>query len=103
MASSGNPFATLERHLLQDQKIIVYTSSGCPKCIALKRWLRSKNADFEERNLEEAEVMATLIMENIFVLSAPVLEVEGVVYTENQIFDGDGVVRIDLLDIVEGK
>jgi glutaredoxin len=103
MASSGHPFCSLEGHSLQDQKIIVYTSSGCPKCIALKRWLRSRHADFEERNLEDVEVMATLIMDNIFVLSAPVLEVKGVVYTEDQIFDGDGVVRIDLLEIAEGK
>jgi len=103
MASSGHSFGALERPSLTDQKIIVYMSSGCPKCAALKRWLRNKHADFEERSLEDVEVMANLMMENVFILSAPALEIKGVVYTEDQIFDGDGTVKSKLLDIVEVK
>jgi len=103
MASSEHPFDTLERPSLQDGKVIVYTSSGCPKCASLKGWLRNRHADFEERSLEDVEVMANLIMRNIFVLSAPALEVKGTVYTEDQIFDGDGTVKIELLDILEGR
>jgi glutaredoxin len=103
MASSEHPFGTLESPSLQDRKVIVYTSSGCPKCAALKRWLRNRHADFEERSLEDVEVMAGLIMRDIFVLSAPALEVKGIVYTEDQIFDGDGAVKSELLDVVEGR
>ena len=103
MTSSEHPFGTLESPSLQDKKVIVYTSSGCPKCAALKRWLRNRCADFEERSLEDVEVMASLIMKNIFVMSAPALEVKGMVYTEDQIFDGDRTVKSKLLDIVEGK
>ena len=103
MASSDHPSGTLESPFLQDKKVIVYTSSGCPKCAGLKRWLRNRHADFEERSLEDVEVMASLIMRNIFVLSAPALEVKGLVYTEDQIFDGDGTVKSKLLDIVEGE
>ncbi|MFQ6080076.1 MAG: glutaredoxin family protein [Candidatus Bathyarchaeia archaeon] len=103
MGSSEHSVSTLERPCLQPQKVVVYTSSGCPKCAALKGWLRNRHADFEERSLEDVEVMAGLIMRNIFVLSAPALEVKGIVYTEDQIFDGDGTVKSTLLDIVEGK
>lgn len=103
MASSGHSVGTLERSSLQDKKVIVYTSSGCPRCATLKGWLRNRHADFEERSLEDVEVMASLIMKNIFVLSAPALEVKGIVYTEDQIFDGNETVKSKLLDILEGK
>lgn len=103
MASSEHPFGPLKSPSLRDGKVIVYTSSGCPKCAALKGWLRNRHADFEERSLEDVEVMASLILRNIFVLSAPALEVKGTVYTEDQIFDGDGTIKSKLLDILEGR
>jgi len=68
----------------------------------LKRWLRDRNADFEERNLEDVDVMADLVMRNIVVLSAPALEVEGTVYTEDRIFDGDGLIDTKLLEMLKG-
>jgi len=81
---------------------VVYTSSGCPKCAILKRWLKDRNADFEEKNLEDVDVMAGLVMRNIVVLSAPALEVEGTVYTEDRIFDVNGLVDTKLLEILKG-
>ena len=87
---------------LQVKEIVVYTSSGCPKCAILKRWLKDRNADFEEKNLEDVDVMAGLVMRNIVVLSAPALEVEGTVYTEDRIFDGNGLVDTKLLEILKG-
>jgi len=83
-------------------EIVVYASSECPKCALLKRWLRDRNADFEEKNLEDVDVMADLVMRNIVVLSAPALEVEGTVYTEDQIFDGNGLIDTKLLEILKG-
>lgn len=103
MASSEHPFGTLESPSLQNGKVIVYTSSGCPKCAALKGWLRNRHADFDERSLEDVEVMANLIMRNIVVLSAPALEVKGTVYTEDQIFAGDGSVKSNILDVLERR
>ena len=103
MASPEQSVSTLERPCLQDKSVIVYTSSRCPRCVELKGWLRNRRADFEERSLEDVEVMASLIMRNIVVLSAPALEVKGVVYTEDQIFDGNGTVKSGLFGILEGK
>ena len=103
MASSEHSFGTLKSLSLQNRKVILYTSSGCPKCAALKGWLRNRHADFKERSLKDVEVMASLIMRNVFVLSAPALEVGGIVYTEDQIFNRDGTVKSELLDILEGR
>ncbi|MFQ5999755.1 MAG: glutaredoxin family protein [Candidatus Bathyarchaeia archaeon] len=94
--------SSLERPL-RVKEIVVYTSSECPKCAALKSWLKNRNADFEEKNLEDVEVMADLVMRNAVVLSAPALEVEGVVYTEDQIFDGNGLIDTRLLEILKGR
>ena len=102
MGFTGDSVSSLE-HPLQVKEIVVYTSSGCPKCAILKKWLKSKNADFEEKNLEDVDVMADLVMRNTVVLSAPALEVEGAVYTEDQIFDGDGLIDTRLLEILKGR
>lgn len=69
----------------------------------LKKWLTHKNGDFDERNLDDVDVMADLVMRNIVVLSAPAIEVEGTVYTENQIFGGDGTINPKLLEILRGR
>lgn len=71
----------------KNKKLRVYTSSGCPKCSMLKNWLKIGGFEFEEKPLD-TEIVADLIMKNIVVLSAPVLEVEGTFYAEDQIFDG---------------
>jgi glutaredoxin len=89
--------------LSQTDKIIVYTSNGCPKCTLLKEWLKDKNAEFEEKNLEDINVMTELVMRNLVVLSAPALEVEEALYTEDQIFDGDSLANSKILEILELK
>jgi len=93
---------SLLKRSLQAGEIVVFTSNGCPKCALLKRWLKDRNADFEERNLEDVDVMADLVMRNVVVLSAPALEVGGTVYTEDQIFDGDGLIDTKLSEILKG-
>jgi glutaredoxin len=90
-------------HPLRVKEIVVYTSSGCPKCAVLKKWLENKNADFAEKNLEDVDVMADLVMRNAVVLSAPALEVEGTVYTEDQIFDGDGLIDAKVVELLKDR
>ena len=101
MDFSGDSVGSLERPL-RVKEIVVYSSSGCSKCATLKKWLKNINADFEEKNLEDVDVMAGLVMRNVVVLSAPALEVEGTVYGENQIFDGNGLSDTKLLEILKG-
>ena len=102
MGFSGESVGSLTRPL-RVKEVVVYTSSGCPKCAILKKWLKNKNADFEEKNLEDIDVMADLVMRNAVVLSAPALEIEGAVYTEDKIFDGDGLIDTELLQVLKGR
>ena len=90
-------------HVPQAGRIVVYTSSGCPRCIMLKEWLKSREKEFEEKDLENVDVMTDLVMRNAVVLSAPALEVEETVYREDEIFDGNGRINGELLHILEGK
>jgi len=82
---------------------VVYTSNGCHKCTVLKEWLKTSNRGFEERSLEDIDVMTELVMRNIVVLSAPVLEVDNSVYTEAQFFDGNMLAVGRLQEILEGN
>lgn len=85
------------------RKIVVYTTNGCHKCNTLKEWLKRANRYFEERSLEDVNVMTELVMKDIVVLSAPVLEVDNSVYAETQFFNGDALSADKLQEIIEGN
>lgn len=36
-----------------DKKVSVYTSNTCPYCTMAKDYLKEKNIDFEEKNIQE--------------------------------------------------
>lgn len=81
--------------------VVVYTTSGCTRCDMLKNWLKNKNTGFEEKNLEDSDVMTDLVMRNFVVMSAPALEINGQVYTDSQIFENSGVIKPDFTKIFE--
>jgi len=99
MGSSKHSINSLSR----GNNVAVYTSNGCPKCTLLKEWLKNRNTWFEEKNLEDVDVMTDLVMRNLVVLSAPALEVGDVVYTEDQIFEGDRLADAKISEILEGR
>jgi glutaredoxin len=101
MAKSDPPVQALS-NLNEERKIVVYTSNGCRKCAMLKEWLKTAHRSFEERSLENVEVMTELVMRDIVVLSAPVLEVDKNVYSEAQFFDGNALIAGKLQSILEG-
>ena len=81
--------------------VVVYTTSGCTRCDMLKKWLKNKNTNFEEKNLEDSEVMTDLVMRNFVVMSAPALEINGEVYTDSQIFENNGLIKSGFSKIFE--
>ena len=81
--------------------VVVYTTSGCTRCGMLKKWLNNKNTNFEEKNLENSEVMTDLVMRNFVVQSAPAIEINGIVYTDNQIFEDNGLIKPTFSKIFE--
>jgi len=88
--------------LTYSRKLIVYTTNGCFKCATLKEWLKSRNTEFEERSLEDINVMTDLVMRDIVVLSAPALETENAFFTEDQIFDQNGMLSTRISEILQG-
>lgn len=38
------------------KKIVVYSNTGCAKCMMLKKWLAMKNISYDELNIGENEV-----------------------------------------------
>lgn len=85
-----------------ENSIVVYTTNGCTRCDRIKKWLKNKDADFVEKNLEDSEVMAELIMRNFVILSAPAVEVGGNVYTESQIFENNGLINQNFSKLFRG-
>jgi len=81
--------------------VVVYTSSGCPRCNMLKKWLKNKDRNFEEKNLGDVDVMTDLVMRNFVVQSAPAIEIKGIVYTDSQIFENNGLIKPDFSKIFE--
>jgi len=71
--------------------ITLYTSIGCSQCLALKRWLEERSLSFKERDLSDTDVMSDLVMSDIFIMSAPALEIDGKFYSSDEIFNGEGL------------
>jgi len=84
-------------------KLTVYTSKKCPRCRALKKWLRKNNLSFTEKSLDDTEVMASLVMRNLTVLSAPALETENRVFLAHQIFDANNHLNPELKKFLKGE
>jgi len=84
-------------------KLTVYTSKSCPRCKALKKWLRKNKLSFTEKNLDNTEVMASLVMRNIFVLSAPGLEVGDRVFLSDQIFQENNSLQPSFTEVMEKR
>ena len=101
--SSLKPFDDSSLGSPQISRIVVYKTTGCSKCNMLEEWLRSIKREFEEKDLDDVDTMAELVMRNEVVLSAPVLEVAGILYRPDEIFDEDGRINGKLLSILEGK
>jgi glutaredoxin len=88
--------------LKNNRRLIVYTTNGCIKCTTLKAWLKNRNTDYEEKNLEDTDVMTDLVMRDIVVLSAPALETEKGFFTEDQIFDQNGMLNGKISELLQG-
>lgn len=60
--------------------IVVYSTKQCPNCKMLKSKLSKANIEYEERDIGDTDVATDLTMRNIAVLSAPMLEVDGMIF-----------------------
>ncbi|MCX8204951.1 MAG: glutaredoxin family protein [Candidatus Nezhaarchaeota archaeon] len=80
----------------------LYTSPHCPRCEALKEALRELGVSYEELDVSDTNVMASLIMRDVYLASTPALEVEGRLLSSEALFR-DGEVDRELLRRAVGK
>ena len=74
--------------------IKVYTLPICPNCKILKQALKNEGVEYEEINMASAGAMSELYANNVFVTTAPVLQIDKKFYTKIEIPKG-------LVDILE--
>lgn len=77
-------------------RLKLYTSPFCSLCGRLKEALVRMNLSFEELDVSDTEVMADLIMRDIYLTSTPALEVEGRILTSKELLP-NGEVDLNLL------
>jgi glutaredoxin len=72
-------------------KVVIYTTDTCPKCKLLKKYFELMRVQYEEADMSTPEALTELRFNNIFSLTAPVLQVDNTFLTAEQIFDGNAV------------
>jgi glutaredoxin len=77
-------------------KVIVYTTKNCPRCEILKNWLKNKKVKFQEKNLEDSDVMSELILKDVYSFSSPILQIDSKFLTSDELFEGNKL-KNDLL------
>jgi len=55
-------------------------TTNCPRCVKLKPLLKKEGIRFVEKDLENTDTITELVMRNIAVRSATVLEIAGVIF-----------------------
>lgn len=83
-------------------KVKLYVSPQCPRCETLKKVLSEMKVSYEVIDVTNSDVMADLIMRDIFLMETPGLEVDGRFFYANDIFDGDKLSLDKLRKIIEG-
>ena len=63
--------------MTENMNAIVYTLNDCPDCKATKRLLKEKGILFEEQDMSDPDVRTDLNMDNVFPMSAPVINLNG--------------------------
>ncbi len=72
-------------------KYTVYTTNTCPRCEQLKKALTASGIKFENMDMATPEALTELRINGVFTLSAPVLQVDDIFYTIDDLFDGERI------------
>ncbi|MDI9619940.1 MAG: glutaredoxin domain-containing protein [Candidatus Nezhaarchaeota archaeon] len=83
-------------------QVKVYVSPQCPRCEGLKRALSEMKVEYEALDVSNSDVMADLIMRDVFLTEVPALEVEGSFFYVQDLFEGDKLLLDRLRGIVGG-
>lgn len=78
-------------------KIIIFSVDNCPKCEQLKSAI--PEGDYQIKDMSKPEVLADLRCNEIFTMSAPILQVNDQFYTIRELFKNNDL-QIDVLSII---
>lgn len=78
-------------------KIIIFSVANCPKCEQLKSAI--PEGDYQVKDMSKPEVLADLRCNEIFTISAPILQVNNQFYTIREMFKND-MLDIDVISLI---
>ncbi len=64
---------------MTSKKVTVYTTNHCAFCVIIKDYLKSKNVEFEEKNVEENEDFASEMYQKSQQFGVPVIDIDGTI------------------------
>ena len=88
---------------MSEKNVIFYSSKNCPKCRALKQWLRRNKIAFVTKSLDDTDIMTDLVMRNLFVLASPALDSENRFWMATEIFDANNRLNQDFKHFIMGE
>ncbi|MCL7415591.1 MAG: NrdH-redoxin [ANME-2 cluster archaeon] len=80
--------------------VTVYSTKVCPNCKILKQILNESDISFDEVDMTTPAALTELAMNNVFTMSAPVLKVQNMFYTTNDMMNSDTLDRQKVEDII---
>ncbi len=83
-------------------RVKLYVSPQCPRCETLKKVMKEMGVEHEVLDVSKSDVMADLIMRDVFLMETPGLEVDGKFFYAEEIFDEDRL-NMDKLRKVLGR
>ncbi len=78
-------------------KIEVVKSPGCSRCEILIKALEKLGVEYRVLDLSSVEDQTELVMRDIYVVSTPVLIVDGEVFTSDRLFSSGDVLNVEFL------
>lgn len=75
----------------------LYTTKSCTKCPQVRAWLSKNDIGYDEVDMSTGKWMAELRFNEVFVLSAPVLQIDDRFFTSLDMFVDDQLHGLDIL------
>jgi glutaredoxin len=82
--------------------IRVFTLKNCTLCEMLKLYLNKHGIAYEELDMASPDAQTELLVNGVFTLSAPVLQVDNLFYRTHDLFDDLGEIRSHIKTMLGG-
>ncbi|MBU4076838.1 MAG: glutaredoxin family protein [Euryarchaeota archaeon] len=73
------------------QEIQLYSTTNCPNCRVLKQFFETRNIQYKEVNMATPAALTELRMNNVFTMSAPVLQIGSRFFTTKELFSQEKI------------